>query len=183
MHIPIVRLYHCFALITVVAEWAHSRSVNRTIDDQWGDSLSGALPQYDPPDRWQQGLHCRTCAISFDTSLVYRGTWHDSTAYDPDDDPIPHTLTVEFVGTAVYVYNVLANTVYGYSNDKPPPTILSIFLDNQPVGQFRHTPTDTTAFQFNELVYSTHGLSDTTHTLKLQAFNWSLVLFDYIVYT
>jgi hypothetical protein len=39
-------------------------STNRTIDDQNGDSLTGALPAYFPENVWIQGSECSTCAAN-----------------------------------------------------------------------------------------------------------------------
>jgi hypothetical protein len=36
---------------------------NRTIDDQYGDKLTGLLPQYSPSGVWNQGNGCVPCAI------------------------------------------------------------------------------------------------------------------------
>ena len=37
---------------------AAALAVNRTIDDQFGDSVTGALPVYSPENIWTQGNQC-----------------------------------------------------------------------------------------------------------------------------
>jgi hypothetical protein len=40
---------------------AAALAVNRTIDDEIGDSVTGALPIYVPQNIWTQGNQCTTC--------------------------------------------------------------------------------------------------------------------------
>lgn len=42
-------------------EHVQALATNRTIDDQNGDSLTGALPSYSPENIWTQGDQCSTC--------------------------------------------------------------------------------------------------------------------------
>jgi hypothetical protein len=58
----------------------------RTIDDQYGDSATGALPVYLPSGEWTYGPTCGTqCYIGqskyvvFNTSAIFNGSWHDTT--------------------------------------------------------------------------------------------------------
>jgi hypothetical protein len=53
------------ALAYVLLYFEHIRaSTNRTIDDQNGDSLTGALPTYFPENVWILGSECLTCAAN-----------------------------------------------------------------------------------------------------------------------
>ncbi|KAG6843198.1 hypothetical protein H0H93_001904, partial [Arthromyces matolae] len=54
------------------------------------------------------------------------------------------------------------------------------------MGSFQHTPSSTSAYQYNTLVYSTTGLSNTVHTLFITADGYdtlSFINFDYAIYT
>ena len=50
----------CLPLLGYVRN-AAALAVNSTIDDQSGDSLTGALPIYFPQNIWTQGAQCTTC--------------------------------------------------------------------------------------------------------------------------
>ncbi|CDO74422.1 hypothetical protein BN946_scf184867.g20 [Trametes cinnabarina] len=155
-------------------------AVNRTIDDQNGDSVTGVVPSYSPAGDWSQGSTCSGCFIHLDTSQTFQGTWHDTTHTPGDSDP--RVITAQFTGTAVYVYNVLANTVPWTTTF----TSITFTLDGKNVGQFVHVPTDSTDFQYNVPVFASDNLPNTDHTIVIEAngaTNSSLVLFDYIVYT
>ncbi|KAI9066502.1 hypothetical protein FKP32DRAFT_372867 [Trametes sanguinea] len=169
-------LTYLFAVCRAVS----SLSVNRTIDDEKGDSVTGVVPSYSPVGSWSQGSTCSGCFIHLDTSQTFQGTWHDTT-HTPGD-PEPRIITAQFTGTAVYVYNVLANTVL-YTTTF---TSITFTLDGQNVGQFVHVPTASTDFQYDVPVFASDSLPNGDHTLVIEAngaTNSSLVLFDYIVYT
>ena len=53
--------------------------VNVTIDDQYGDPLTGFLPSYLPTDEWKQGANCSACSVRPDPAKAKMGTWHDAT--------------------------------------------------------------------------------------------------------
>lgn len=173
--------------------------VNRTIDDTYGDSATGLHPvTYHPQDAWNVGSTCRTCdfypgnlgfkqaaggiaAAAVDVTKPYNATWHDST-YQPS---APNsTITVEFVGQAIYVFNILANTVKAKSITTS--THLVFTLDGAVVGQYTHTP-DPTGPQllYDMPVYVNPGMVHDKHTLIISAggSEKSLFLFDYITYT
>ena len=163
------------SLVTIAAA-----ATNRTIDDQEGDSVTGAVPSYTPVGSWNQGSTCDGCFVHLDPSQTFDGTWHDST-HTPGD-PEPRVITAQFTGTAVYVYNVLAN----YVEYTTTLTNITFTLDGNPAGSFVHIPTDSTSFQYDVPVFVKTGLANTSHTIVITAggdTNSSLVLFDYIVYT
>ncbi len=170
--LPYLLLISCLATATLT---------NRTIDDEEGDSVSGLLPEFSPPGAWHQGSTCTTCLVHLDSSQTFDGTWHDTT-YQPDD-PEPRTITMRFNGTAVYVYNALANKV----TNADTGTYLTFVLDGSLVGLYQHTPTDTTLFDYNIPVYTNRSLQNEEHQLVIQASGAmqspSLILFDYVVYT
>ncbi|RPD64632.1 hypothetical protein L227DRAFT_263205 [Lentinus tigrinus ALCF2SS1-6] len=87
-------------LITALASCASASSVNRTIDDQTGDSVTGVVPTYSPPAAWKQGATCDGCFIKLDPDHVLGGTWHDATHSPNDAEPL--LVTAQFTGTAVW---------------------------------------------------------------------------------
>ena len=74
-------------------------STNITIDDQFGDELTGQLVYYVPVNSgWQQGSQCPTCSLQPDPHLAYKGTWHDSKVGVSSDAPGPYSFTLMFAG-------------------------------------------------------------------------------------
>ncbi|KAM5539941.1 hypothetical protein V8D89_006444 [Ganoderma adspersum] len=161
-----------FLFLLAVFRFTTATPTNRTIDDQTGDSVSGLLPQYSPSNAWHQGSTCTTCRIHLDPSQTFKGTWHDSTGSSEE----PRIITMRFNGTAVYVYNALANTVA--STDTT--TNITFTLDDLD-HHYAHKPTNGTAFDYKIPVYTKENLANKEHILVIQAN--SLVLFDYAVYT
>ncbi|KAI0756231.1 hypothetical protein C8Q80DRAFT_1115816 [Daedaleopsis nitida] len=169
----------CAVAILFAVSGALAGPINRTIDDQFGDSVTGVLPQY--LGAWNR-VPCSVCRAKPDPSKVYRGTWHDTTSHYTENNP--SSVSLQFTGTAVYVYNIMANIV-------PKATTftgLRFTLDGAAVGSFTHIPTETTEYQYNVLVYMNNSLKNMEHTLQM----WteagpeqdaSLSLFDYAVYT
>ncbi|RPD66812.1 hypothetical protein L226DRAFT_565597 [Lentinus tigrinus ALCF2SS1-7] len=155
---------------------------NRTVDDEHGDAESGIQPTYFPSTNvWSQGTQCPDCGVNssnVDLSKVHDGTWHDGT-YRPGGEPL--SIAVTFTGVAVYVYNIIANSI--------PPTItfsnISFYLDGDYAGQFVHSPDDSSIMQYNVLVFHNSNLANAPHTLLMTASgaSISLGLFDYLVYT
>lgn len=134
----------------------------------------------DAQDGWEEGHG----SAQPDPSQAFRGTWHDATFHP--EYLMPKTVTVEFVGTAVYAYFITANAI------QPVPLVttltnLSFLLDNElQAGNFEHQPDlSRTDFDYNVLAFGKTGLVNTAHTLVMQTtpFNASLVLFDYVMYT
>lgn len=62
--------------------------VNRTIDDQLGDKVTGLMPSYTPTDGWTQGNGCGSCFVTLDASQTVDNTWHDET-YIPGAAVLP----------------------------------------------------------------------------------------------
>ena len=79
----------------------------RTIDDTYGDSVTGALPTYSDTDCWNQGP-CSTCFLKPDASKAHDGTWHDTssnTCSGMDAESAmqaDHTVSFSFVGEFGY---------------------------------------------------------------------------------
>ncbi|KAI0756227.1 hypothetical protein C8Q80DRAFT_15905 [Daedaleopsis nitida] len=173
-------ILNALALYSVICVCAPSFNV--TIDDRDGDSRTGQYPEYDPPGGWAQGANCGGCQARPDPSKALHGTWHDTTQHP--QDPTPRTITISFSGTAVYVYNIIANHVPATDT----LTSLSFMLDGEHVATYEHPPTQSSQYMYDVLVYSNGSLEDMKHTLKIQDMTSptgppSLVLFDYVVYT
>ena len=156
-------------------------SINRTIDDELGDSVTGIKPSYFPPDRWNQGAQCSGCHIgpfNVDVLQVFERTWHDTT-YRPGGPD--HEMRVKFTGTAVYLYFLVPKGL-------PSTTTMmntTFFLDGELDGEFFHAQDSGEEFQYRVPVYSKEQLENREHSFMLRATgtNESLVLFDYLVYT
>ncbi|KAJ8472332.1 hypothetical protein ONZ51_g8585 [Trametes cubensis] len=117
--------------------------VNHTIDDQ--STLSPTFFTYIPSEgSWSAGQTCMTCPIHpgiINSTQVYDGTW-TYTIYDPGDT---RSIQATFNGTAVYVYNVLANRVPGAATFMN----LSFSIDGIYRGQFIHIPDSSTTVLYN----------------------------------
>ena len=86
-------------LFTFFVGWTRALLVNRTIDDKFGDSVTGQVPQYIPDGVWDQGDECAGCHAQPDRTQVHNGTWHDAT-YDSQDPSFstPQSARFEFTG-------------------------------------------------------------------------------------
>ncbi|TFK88887.1 hypothetical protein K466DRAFT_52500 [Polyporus arcularius HHB13444] len=157
--------------------------VNRTIDDQFGDTSTGFVPSYSPLDKWARGDLCTGCNIhpgTVNVSQTHDQTWHDSTYHPGNPD---HTITFGFNGTAVYVYHLLAD---GTFNGTTTFTNLTFFIDGQYVGQFVRTPDNASdIILYNVLVFNQTNLSHQPHSFKTvtNGPTDALILFDYAMYT
>ena len=167
-----------------------AKLVNRTIDDEGGDSVTGIVPTYTPNegDPWIQGNVCSFCDVGrnvIDINRTFNGTWHDAT-YKSRRDPASSSglvIAFNFTGTAVYVYNLVANRVL--IPGTTTFTNLTFHIDGEHVGQFVHVPDETTDVLYRVPVYSNASLVYKTHSMEIRAggTNPSLVLFDYAEYT
>jgi hypothetical protein len=50
---------------------AAALAINRTIDDQFGDSVTGAVPIYSPGNVWTQGNVCTGCVAQPDYEQTF----------------------------------------------------------------------------------------------------------------
>ncbi|KAM5539198.1 hypothetical protein V8D89_007071 [Ganoderma adspersum] len=163
---------------------ASSELVNITVDDQLGDPTTGLVPQYFPDDVWNAGSpteNCTRCHLNpqtLDLNQIHNKTWHDAT---PLNSPTPTTITVHFTGSAVYVFNVVPNTL-------PNSTItiadIAFSIDGSNPYTFTRQPDpNSDTILYNQLVYRNTTLEDGPHTLTMTVGSYSLVLFDYLLYT
>ena len=184
------RLVFCRLLyvLAMAAAFTAGASVNRTIDDQQGDSITGVVPVFLPSKAWNIGQTCTICAFRpndpIDVSAVFDGTWHDTTHIGATD---PKTIQINFTGHAVYVYHILPNyLIEGIVTS----TNLAFYIDNEIVGLYNYTPTGTSPdtippIHYRVPVYANDSLAEGEHTLLIGASGETetLILFDYVVYT
>lgn len=164
---------------------ARSGLVNITVDDTFGDPTTGSIPGYSAgsDDSWNAGSpseNCSSCHVSqsnLDLSQIYRETWHDTTILP--SGTASATITVQFTGSAVYVFNILPNTLQGTITSAD----ISFSIDGENVGRFTRSPDSSGTILYNQLVYSNTALNDGPHTLVMTPNINSLILFDYLVYT
>lgn len=169
---------------------------NITVDD--AVSIGAVAPQYLPSvSWWNQGNNCSGCSAKPDPSQAYNATWHDTT-FNPNSGvtqaiqftfvgTFPDLLsdTIDFIvltiGSALYIFFILANTVP--QADTLTDVVFS--LDGIPGGTFVHSPSTSTDYQYNVSVYVNESLTFGEHTMVIEPINSGnpvLILFDYFVY-
>ncbi|OCH86687.1 hypothetical protein OBBRIDRAFT_211430 [Obba rivulosa] len=160
--------------------------INITIDDTFGDAVTGQKFAYSPSDLWNTGQNCTVCEARLDPSKVHNGTWHDSTFFPLGVVPnsnIPMNASVSFVGTALYVFCVLAHT----SSPLDGQTDMTFTVDGRVVGTFAEQPNGSPSVDYGVPVFSIDNLSPGPHQFTLTNGhvngNTSLVLLDHVVYT
>ncbi|KAI0779002.1 hypothetical protein BD413DRAFT_513499 [Trametes elegans] len=162
-----------FLLLLVASPAAARAAVNRTIDDELGDSATGTKPVYSPAGSWSQGAACAACRFApplLDPTRVRNGTWHDAT-YSPGGPAL--TISANFTGSAVYVFNVLAGGCLERRRSSTSRRFVNI-------------PGDRAAFEYDVPVYANASIPHGPHTLTIESgggANRTNVLFDYILYT
>ncbi|KIK70115.1 hypothetical protein GYMLUDRAFT_53221 [Collybiopsis luxurians FD-317 M1] len=153
----------------------------RYIDDEKGDSVTGALPVYSPANAWTQGATCSGCGFHPDPQQAFDGTWHDTTHHTTD--PV-RTVQLSFNGTSVEIFCILPNPT--------DPTLTSTYnltfsLDGQAVNKtFTHTSDQSNNFQFNTSVLLLSNLPQQAHMLTMLTDSTSVnstLQFDYAIYT
>ncbi|KAH9914658.1 uncharacterized protein BXZ73DRAFT_23714, partial [Epithele typhae] len=157
-----------------------SRSVNRTVDDS-----DLAMVYWPPQGLWSVGNTCGGCDINpsnVNISLVHNGTWHDTTQ---KQDPQVHSISYMFTGSAIYAYNIIANTIkMGLTTTF---TNVTFYIDDQLSGSYAHDRDPTASdFLYNVLVFSATNLSNGPHRFEMRSDPQgadSLILFDYLMYT
>lgn len=195
-------------LLLLVLAFVNSSAVlgvpqNVTCDDQVGCNVpnAGAIIDFIPSNGWAQGSTCTGCAVHANKSQAYNHTWHDTTL---DVDKIEQRLfnitfhgacssfiigvlmLICFLGTAVYTFFIVPDNVSDFAHGVTILANMSVFLDNEIVGNILHTPQNQTNFIYNFPGYANTSLSNDSHVLSVSANNQvasSLILFDYFVYT
>ncbi|KAJ6604211.1 hypothetical protein DFH09DRAFT_1121977 [Mycena vulgaris] len=157
---------------------SYAANTNRTIDDTNGDSVGGTVPVYSPSSSWA-GSSCTGCAIQPSTSDAFDGTWSAAT-YNSGLGSM--TVSMSFTGIAIYVYFILANNA---GNGITTTTKANFSIDGTSAGTFAHTPTTSNDLEYNALVFSQTGLSNSSHSLVISTVGSDdiYVNFDYAIYT
>ena len=90
-------------------------------------------------------------------------------------------LTSESLGSAIYVYFIIANTFPNVTTN----TNVTFFIDSQEAGYYAHPPAATADFIYNVPVFTQEGMDMTSHNLTIasRGDNPSLILFDYLIYS
>ncbi|EJC99736.1 uncharacterized protein FOMMEDRAFT_148590 [Fomitiporia mediterranea MF3/22] len=154
----------------------HALAQNITVDDA---ATTGVVPQYLPAPSFTQGATCTGCGAQPDASRAFGGTWHDAT-FTPGDG-IAKAIELDFNGSAIYIFFILANTIQFVDT----VTNMNFIIDESLVGSFVHEPSTSTDFQYNVPVYVNESLSNGQHHIRMEAAgnHSALILFDYLVYT
>ncbi|KAF7294608.1 hypothetical protein MIND_00997400 [Mycena indigotica] len=157
---------------------------NRTIDDNFGDLVTGLQPIYTPDGYWSFDSTCSSCVFRPDPKLAFNGSWHDSSQFV---NTAPVSVTLSFSGTAIYVFcivpPIIQGTISRYRLNYTLETIAATSKTSTMTGNFSLDPRSTTDYQYNVPVVSISGLDNTAHTLRVSTNDASVFLFDYAVYT
>ncbi|KAJ7742725.1 hypothetical protein DFH07DRAFT_39563 [Mycena maculata] len=159
------QLRDCFATIS-----------NRTIDDTNGDPITGFTPVYAPEAQWNVGQNCSGCLVQPDPSQVFDRTWHDTTQ---GTGGVPSSVTLNFTGTAIYLFCVVPNTISFATTVYD----LSFTLDDGSIGTYTHVPDASDEILYSVPVLSSENLSNQAHTLVAETAGNSLFVFDFAIYT
>ncbi|KAH9829641.1 uncharacterized protein C8Q71DRAFT_395696 [Rhodofomes roseus] len=161
-------------------------ATNRTIDDQYGDSVTKALPKYgNPPSAdWNYGPNCSSCSLTPDPDKMFRNSWHDNTMSASASSA--NTISVSFNGTAVWVYCVTSQKAN--STAMITGTNIQFELDGEKVNSpYDYASTNqqatTSDFNYNVVVYSNKLLANKEHTLVMTMQPSSWIAFDWLQYT
>ncbi|PFH48498.1 hypothetical protein AMATHDRAFT_149790 [Amanita thiersii Skay4041] len=148
--------------------------VNRTIDDQLGDEVTGDKPIYQPSDRKVWVPQGTKGGIKPDPKSAFNGTW-TAAFYRANSPKI--SITLEFKGTAIYVFFILSKktitgcffTLNGNFLPLSGPFIKKSWLDTQ----------------YNATIFSKTDLANSDHTLEIspQGTCDAYIYFDYAIYT
>ncbi|EDR13621.1 uncharacterized protein LACBIDRAFT_322690 [Laccaria bicolor S238N-H82] len=169
-----------FLLLNILGQFGLAALVNQTIDDYFGDPISGTFPIYSPANMWQQGNGCTTCLVRPDVSIPFDGTWHDSTFLIGG---ATRSVSITFTGSAVYAFFITAPLIPGVGSSLIE-THLNITLDGNLSGNFDSTPSGSN-YGYNQLVYGNASLNYGKHTLVISSGgpSRSILEFDYVIYT
>ncbi|ESK96476.1 hypothetical protein Moror_6984 [Moniliophthora roreri MCA 2997] len=150
----------------------------RFIDDETGDSVTGAKVTYSPANQWSQGNSCTGCNVRPSNASAYNGTWHDTTHFKGDT---PRSVQFSFTGVSLSVFCILpprsAQAIKTYD--------LTFTLDGESVGSPFSLEPESDEYQYDVAVISLNNLPNKDHRFMMQAASTtvdSLILFDYASY-
>ncbi|EEB91717.1 hypothetical protein MPER_09884 [Moniliophthora perniciosa FA553] len=161
-----------------------------TIDDEDGDSVTGAKPTFLPAAGgfWQGSKcdsscgypECQGCGLSIDAKRAYKGTWHVAThrVGDPTD-----FVQIEFVGTEVGVFCIVPSPQGNITTQYELTFVLDeALVDGNVWSPDANTITET---RYGERVFYKDNLDNKKHTLIVRAESVrfdTVFLFDYATY-
>ena len=90
-----------------------------TIDDEYGDSLTGALPVYGGP--WQFGPSCSGCLLHPSPADTFRSGWHDTTT---SAQYAQQSVTLTFKGTSYSYSSSNADSGIPFQGQRSQCTVL-----------------------------------------------------------
>ncbi|KAH9930963.1 uncharacterized protein B0H18DRAFT_952965 [Fomitopsis serialis] len=127
----------------------------RTIDDTYGDSVTGATPTYLDTNCWNKGPGCSVCVAQPDPSQAHNGTWHDTQSSTCNNvfinSPTVHTVSFAFTGPEIKITNL--------TFDLDGETSASLF--NPSISGTNYE------YQYNVPVYSRTFLNNTQHSFVI----------------
>ncbi|KAJ7191795.1 hypothetical protein GGX14DRAFT_380733 [Mycena pura] len=153
---------------------------NRTIDDTYGDAVTGFIPIYTSAS-WNVGQNCSWCSVRPDPNQAFDSSWHDITYNDGDEPP---SVALEFTGTAIYLFSIVPNTAATVPSESSINVInLRFILDGVPVGTYAYTMDNSSTIEYSVPVLSLENLVNEPHTLVAEPNAPSLFLLDRAIYT
>ncbi|KAL4252905.1 hypothetical protein ABKN59_003567 [Abortiporus biennis] len=171
-----MRLHFLFFSTFVFSQLTLAEWVNRTIDDQLGDAITGLQVTYtSSAGLWVQGATCDHCAFHPSNASAFDGTWHDGSR-TPQHDEQPLEFTVKFNGTAIYLFNIAVRLTL---------TDVNFTLDGSYLGRYTQFFNVTDQYLYNVPIFALDSIPYSEHTLVVSAFgpNYTIVFFDYALYT
>ncbi|KAM6500174.1 hypothetical protein JOM56_003188 [Amanita muscaria] len=176
------RVFHRALLFLFTIPVCRAVLVNRTIDSNLGDPVTGFMPIYEPPQAFWSSQPCGGCYIQPDVAKAFDGTWN-SADYIPGLQNV--NLTLRFTGVAVWVFFILANA--GIHGAGLTTNTVNITLDGKNAGIFSHYPDmNMQDLTYNATIFSASGLANTSHELVIGTndyANYSYINFDWMIYT
>ncbi|EJD46543.1 hypothetical protein AURDEDRAFT_164371 [Auricularia subglabra TFB-10046 SS5] len=146
--------------------YVRSRGFNVTIDDTYGDVLTGLIPQYSPESYWKSSTEGNIdgSQLHYDTARGLFGTGNISLAFN---------------GTEVYVY---------FAVDPSAGADIAFFLDGGPLPAGRYERNATSGgspYLYNQLVFQSDALAEKRHdlTVVVNSISIGCLYFDYAVYS
>jgi hypothetical protein len=92
-----------FLFLLMTTPGVFAKVENRTIDDYWGDSVTGERPLYLPDvQHWNFGPNCTTCRLRADGA--HMDTWYETTVSIYDLDTQVKNITLRFTGTLLPLF-------------------------------------------------------------------------------
>lgn len=187
----------CALLATLYIPTAFSAPSNITIDDLYGDPVTGA--QFNYTGSWNEGQLCGRCFARPDPAKMYEETWHDTTRGNGpvmsasvifpgmflDSGLLNSAALTIMTGTALWVYGVLAHA----GTDTPTfgtAVNLTFLIDGETSGSFMVDPSASdgpnSTYDYDIVLFQQRSLSDMQHNFTLLNGMGSFVILDRLVY-